>query len=304
MNASQGPVAAIDIGTNSVRLLITDASGQELLREMFITRLGQGVDRTGGLAPEAVERTLEVLRRYGACLREHAITDALRITATSAARDANNRDVFFQAVQQAVGKTPELLSGEDEAKLSFAGATAGMPTADAPFLIFDIGGGSTEFAKGTERPESFISIDMGGVRMTERFLSSDPPHPDELQRCREFVHQQLQRVEDAVPPAGVKTWVGLAGTVTSCAAFSLGLTEYDPTKTHGYALSRAEAANFLQAMAEATVAQRRELLLEKKRADVIVGGALVLDVIYEHFALASVRVSEKDILDGLAASLR
>lgn len=294
--------AAIDIGTNSVRLLIVDDSGAELEREMHITRLGQDVDQTGRLAPEAIARTTSVLRHYAARLQARG-AGALRVTATSAARDAENRADFFSEVQEAVGATPELLSGDEEAKLSFAGATAGSSLGAGAVAIFDIGGGSTEFALGHHEPEAFISLDIGGVRMTERFLTGDPPTKQELADCRAFVKQQLTRVSGTVPVASARHWIGLAGTVTSCAAFSLKLTSYDPTRTHGYRLTRKHATDFLGAMAATTISERRELLLEAKRADVIVGGAVVLDAIFETFELESIQVSEKDILDGLAASV-
>ena len=328
-------VAAIDIGTNSVRLLITDARGGELVREMEITRLGQGVDKARALGRDAIARTLSVLARYASSLRAHGIDTSprargtiatepapgidtspraaaretgqrsrIRITATSAARDASNREAFFQEVEKLFGQPPELLSGEDEAKLSFSGATQGIDTQEGPFLIFDIGGGSTEFAFGTHQPESFISVDMGGVRVTERFLSSDPPTPEEMSTARSFVCDQLERVARVVPTAQARTWVGLAGTVTSCAAYVLGLDTYDPERTHGFSLRPEHAERFLQELSRVPIVARRALLLEPKRAEVIVGGAIVFDAIFEHFQLSEVRVSERDILDGLAASLR
>lgn len=294
-------VAGIDVGTNSVRLLITSELGHELEREMTITRLGQGVDACGALAPGATRRTLDVLQQFSELLNKHRV-EHLRMTATSAARDASNREEFFLQVEALVGQRPELISGEEEAKLSFAGATTGRPRGEAPFVIFDIGGGSTEFAMGTDNPESFISVDMGGVRMTERFLKGDPPSPAELQNERGFVLSQLELVAQQLPCSAAMTWLGLAGTVTSCAAWAAGLSEYDAAITHGYELSPADVRGFFEAVASVPTAERRKRLVNPQRAEVIVGGALVLDAIVQRFGLTRLVVSEKDILDGLAAS--
>jgi exopolyphosphatase/guanosine-5'-triphosphate,3'-diphosphate pyrophosphatase len=270
---------------------------------MRITRLGQGVDQSGLLAEVAMQRTLAVLADYATLLAQHRVK-RLRATATSAARDAVNRADFFARVANVLGQEPELLSGEDEAKLSFVGATAGQSHELAPFLIFDIGGGSTEFALGVTEPTAFISVDMGGVRMTERFFHSDPPSPQQLAACKAFVTNELARVAERIPTQQARSWIGLAGTVTSAAAFTLGLKEYDAKQTHGHVLTRAAAHTFFSQLAGISSVERRKLLLEPKRAEVIVGGALVLGCVYEHFEVPSVIVSETDILDGLAASLR
>lgn len=301
-HSSKHTFAGIDIGTNSVRLLIIDDQGAEVTRWMEITRLGQGVDATGRLDPAAIGRSLEVLGHFRAELLKHG-THHVRITATSAARDATNREAFFAPLRALMSQEPELLSGEEEAKLSFIGATAGVPTSQAPFLVFDIGGGSTEFAIGTDGPSAFLSVDMGGVRMTERFLQSDPASPEQLLACRKFVTEQLELVSRALPLANARTWLGLAGTVTTCAAYVQELKRYDPLRTHGYELNPEHARRFMTELAQLSTAQRRERLLEPKRADVIVGGAVILDTIFEHFKLERIRVSEKDILDGLASSL-
>ena len=219
-------LAAIDCGTNSTRLLIVD-DGRTVERLMRITRLGQGVDATGRLAPEAIERTTSVLAEYREVMDQHGV-ERVRMTATSAARDADNREDFFVAAEHAVGVRPELLSGLEEGRLSFAGATAELDPADGPFLVVDIGGGSTEFAVGTEECEGAMSIDIGCVRLTEKFLDHDPPRADELSACLSVVQTYLDDVARDLPAApAAQTFVGLAGTVSTVAAVELGLAEYD-----------------------------------------------------------------------------
>jgi exopolyphosphatase/guanosine-5'-triphosphate,3'-diphosphate pyrophosphatase len=295
-------VAAIDIGSNSVRLLIVGPDGGELSREMQITRLAEGVDRSGRLAEAAMTRTLDVLASYGALIRRHG-AERVRVTGTSAARDAQNRDEFFARVERAIGRAPELLSGGAEAALAFAGATAGRAAEQGPFLTLDIGGGSTEFAFGTSSPEHAISLDIGCVRITERFLLEDPPSPRELAEGGAFVRSLLERVEREVPCRRARTWLGLAGTVTSLAARDAGLTRYDPSVTHGYRLTRARVEALHAELAARDLAGRRELLLEPKRASVILGGSLILVEVMRWFELDHIVASERDILDGLAASL-
>lgn len=296
-------VAAIDIGTNSVRLLVLDGQGVELERQMRITRLGQGVDATRRLDRDAMARTLDVLGDYAALMAPHAVR-ALRMTATSAARDATNRAEFFSLVQGIVGQEPELLSGAEEARLSFAGATAGLAaTAPAKFTVFDIGGGSTEFARGSSTPERFVSLDVGGVRVTERQLHDDPPTEQQLEQATAFVHALLAQVEREIEPQPGDRWIGLAGTVTSFAAHAAGLSHYDAKVTHGFVLEREHVVEYFRALSRANCEQRRAMLVEPKRADVIVGGAVVLDAVMAHFGLASIVCSERDILDGLAESL-
>lgn len=297
-------VAAIDIGSNSIRLLITGSTGEELCREMHITRLAEGVDRTSRLAPAAIERTMAVLSSYAALIRRH---DArrLRVTGTSAARDAQNRDDFFERVEATLGARPELLSGEAEAALAFAGATQRRSAADAPFVTLDIGGGSTEFAYGTDKPERSMSLDIGCVRITERFFAaSDPPAPAELAAAREFIRGLLHRVDAEVRPRAAKTWLGLAGTVTSLAARAAGLTQYDPSVTDGYSLSRSRVESMHTELSQLREAQRADWLIEPKRASVILGGSIILDEVMQFFDLPAITVSERDILDGLVASLR
>jgi exopolyphosphatase/guanosine-5'-triphosphate,3'-diphosphate pyrophosphatase len=295
-------VAAIDIGSNSVRLLIMGADGAERCREMHITRLAEGVDQSGRLGEAPMARTLEVLEAYGALIRRHA-AERVRVTGTSAARDARNRDDFFERVERAVGKAPELLSGGAEAALAFAGATADRAPAEGPFLVLDIGGGSTEFAFGSREPEHSISLDIGCVRITERCLHDDPPSRAQLAHASTFIGRQLEQVKREVPCQRAQTWLGLAGTVTSLAARDAGLTRYDPSVTHGYRLSRARVEALHAELAACDVASRRELLLEPKRASVIIGGSIILVEVMRCFDLEQITVSERDILDGLAATL-
>jgi exopolyphosphatase / guanosine-5'-triphosphate,3'-diphosphate pyrophosphatase len=299
-------VGAIDIGTNSVRLLVAEVDGtgraaklETLDRRMRITRLGQGVDATGALAPEAIARTVAVLREYRAALDEFGVT-RVRATATSAARDASNRDEFFTAAREA-GIEPELLSGEEEAALSFLGATADLD-APAPYLVVDIGGGSTEFVLGTSAPEGLISVNIGCVRITEQFLRSDPPAPEELSNAVAVVRDHIADVERAIPRvADAVTLVGLAGTVTTVAAIELGLPEYDRDKIHHFRLTKAAAEDVFRTLATESAAERAHNPgLEPGRVDVIVGGAIVLVAILRSLGFDEVLVSEADILDGLA----
>jgi exopolyphosphatase/guanosine-5'-triphosphate,3'-diphosphate pyrophosphatase len=303
-------VAAVDIGTNSVRLLVADVDGTTprdakvvpLDRRMRITRLGQGVDRARALAPEAIDRTTAVLREYRDALEEHAVTQ-VRATATSAARDATNRDAFFTAARDALGVMPELISGDEEAGLSFLGATADLD-APAPYLVVDIGGGSTEFVLGTDAPVGLVSLDMGCVRVTEQFLHSDPPEPEELSNAVAVVRDLVAEVPREIPGArDAATLVGLAGTVTTIAAVELGIPEYDPEKIHHFRLTRMAAEDVFRTLATESAAQRAHNPgLEPGRVDVIVGGAAVLVGIFRVLGFDELLVSEADILDGLVRS--
>jgi len=295
-------IAAIDIGSNSVRLLIVGAHREELCREARITRLAEGVDKSGHLAEAAMGRTVAVLQSYAESIARYGVT-RLRITGTSAARDADNRADFFERVRGAVGTEPELLSGHAEAALAFAGATHGRAASDGPFVTLDIGGGSTEFAFGQREPESSISLNLGCVRVTERFFSSDPPSPSELARARDFLRSEFARVDASVPCRQAKTWLGLAGTVTSLAARDAGLVRYDPRVTHGYLLRRERVLALHQQLCALPAAERATLLLEPQRAGVILGGSIVLVEVFDFFDLPAIVVSERDILDGLVASL-
>ncbi|MCU1452644.1 MAG: hypothetical protein JWN46_790 [Acidimicrobiales bacterium] len=303
-------IAAIDCGTNSTRLLVAEvdpeASGglRQLERLMRITRLGQGVDKTGSLAPEAVERTVAVLREYREVMDRHGVT-RVRMTATSAARDAANHDLFFDGADEAVGVRPELLSGDEEAALSFLGATADLDAALGPFLVIDLGGGSTEFVYGTEELEAAISIDVGCVRLTERFIEHDPPQPEELVAAISLTETYIDDVERTIPDArSARTFVGVAGTITTVAAIELGLAPYDPARVHHFRLTRDAAEDVFRTMAtESHDARLGNPGLEEARADVIVGGCCALVAIMRILDIDELLVSEADILDGLALSL-
>jgi exopolyphosphatase/guanosine-5'-triphosphate,3'-diphosphate pyrophosphatase len=295
-------VAAVDIGTNSVRLLIADEAGRELLRPMHMTRLGQDVDVTGRLAPEAIARTTHVLEQYRALAAQYAV-EKMRAPATSAARDASNSVEFFDAAEQALGVRPELLSGDEEARLSFSGATADVSPDLGPFLIIDLGGGSTELVLGDRQPETLVSLQLGCVRMTERHLKSDPPTPHELEACFADVRRELAAVHD-IERARARCVIGLAGTVTALAGMALGLTTYDATRTHHSALGLATVEAAFERLSHATLGDRRQLLTQPQRAEIIVGGAAVLLTLMRHFRIDELLVSEHDILDGLVRSLR
>lgn len=296
-------VASIDCGTNSVRLLITDGQNQ-IERLMRITRLGQGVDATGMLDPEAIERTLSVLREYKEVIDQNNV-QKIRMAATSASRDAKNRDDFFNAAERILGVRPELLSGEEEGRLSFLGATADLDLSLGPFLVCDIGGGSTEFVYGTENAEQTISVDMGCVRMTEAWLLSDPPLPEELSQALSVIEIHLDDVLREVPDAPqAKTFVGLAGTVSNTAMVEQGMPEYDRDKVHHFVLTKAAVEDVFRTLATESVEERKfNPGLEPQRADVIVGGLCVLVMIMRRFGFSECVVSEADILDGLAMSL-
>ncbi|MEX1007335.1 MAG: Ppx/GppA phosphatase family protein [Acidimicrobiia bacterium] len=303
-------LGAVDIGTNSVRLLVAEVDGtggdaklRTLDRRMRITRLGQGVDRARALAPDAIARTVDVLREYRTALDEHHV-DGVRATATSAARDASNRDDFFTAALDALGVTPELLSGQEEAALSFLGATAELD-APAPYLVVDIGGGSTEFVFGTHEPTGLVSLDIGCVRITEQFLTSDPPAPEELANAVGSARDLVADVPRVVPGAAeAATLVGLAGTITTVAAIEQGLPEYDPERIHHFHLTRAAAEDVFRTLATESAAQRAHNPgLEPGRVDVIVGGVIVLVSILRVLGFDEVLVSEADILDGIVRSL-
>jgi exopolyphosphatase/guanosine-5'-triphosphate,3'-diphosphate pyrophosphatase len=301
-------LGAVDIGTNSTRLMVADADGRDaplhtVDRRMRITRLGQGVDATRRFAPEAIERTVAVLREYQAALEQHEVT-RVRAVATSAARDATNRDEFFAPARDALGGVElEVVSGDEEARLSFLGATTGIDE-PSPYLVVDIGGGSTEFIVGAREPEGSLSIDIGCVRLTEHYLHGDPPTAEELSQAVSVVRDHLADVARELPQVrDARTLIGLAGTITTVAAIEMGLPEYDAEKIHHFRLTKDAAEDVFRTLATESVAQRRHNPgLEPARADVIVGGTIVLVSILRAFGFDELLVSEADILDGLIRS--
>jgi exopolyphosphatase / guanosine-5'-triphosphate,3'-diphosphate pyrophosphatase len=297
-------LGAVDCGTNSTRLLVSEGGTRTVERLMRITRLGQGVDATGALAPEAVARTLDALREFRQVMDRRAV-GRVRMTATSAARDAANREDFFSAAEEIVGVRPELLSGDDEARLSFTGATSQLDPADGPFLVVDIGGGSTEFAVGAAEPESVLSLDIGCVRLTEKFIHRDPPAPEELSQIISITKDYLEDVTREMPAAlEAKRFVGLAGTVSTVAAVEQGLAEYDTERIHHFVLTHEAAEDVFRTLATEKRADRiHNPGLEEARADVIVAGAAILVSIMRFFEFDECLVSEADILDGLVLSL-
>ena len=299
-----GPVvAAIDCGTNSTRLLVTDGS-RAVERLMRITRLGEGVDGTGRLSPDAIARTVSVLREFRSAMDRDGVS-AVRMSATSAVRDASNREQFMAAAEDVVGIRPEVLSGMEEGRLAFAGATSELDPSNGPFLVVDIGGGSTELVVGRDEPVGVESMDVGCVRITEKFLHHDPPRPEELSDALMEVRDQLEDAVRAVPELNdAQQMIGLAGTVTTVAAVELGLTEYDRDRIHHFWLTRAAAEDVFRTLAtESRAARLGNPGLEEARADVIVGGCVVLVAVLRYFDLSGCLVSESDILDGLASSL-
>ena len=296
-------VAAIDLGTNSTRLLVHDGT-QTLERLMTITRLGQDVDATGRLANAAIDRVIACLTRFKAVMDCHGVTK-VRAAATSAARDADNREEFFDAVRAVIGVRPELLSGLEEGQLSFRGATTGLDIAQGPFLVFDIGGGSTEFVYGVTEAEATMSLDIGCVRLTEKYVEHDPPLPEELVMCLSMTEVHVDDVLRQMPQLhNARTVIGLAGVVSTAASVEIGLLEYDRDQIHHFILTKEAAEDVYRTL---VTESREDRLhnpgLEEGRADVIVGGMCALVQVMRSLDLQQVLVSEADILDGLAASL-
>ena len=319
-------VAAVDCGTNSLRLLVADvdpglARVTDVARRMEIVRLGQGVDSTGRLAPEALARTTGVLRDYAAIIAASGAS-AVRMVATSATRDAANAAEFTQRVTEVLGVPPEVLTGREEAMLSFTGATAELAAArdGSPFLVADIGGGSTEFVLGraatigegqavrparseNSTPQA-VSVNIGCVRMTERHLRGDPPDRHELAAAAADIDAALEEVSAAVPVRQARTLIGLAGSVTTVAAIAMGLPAYDADRIHHARVSAADVHDVTRSLLAQTRAARAAIgVMHPGRVDVIGGGALVLDRIMQRFGFGEVLVSEHDILDGIAWSL-
>jgi exopolyphosphatase / guanosine-5'-triphosphate,3'-diphosphate pyrophosphatase len=299
-------LAAVDVGTNSTRLLVADVAGERVIgehaRKMVITRLGKGVDRTGRLDPDALARTLEVLAGYAElCGRLGA--GAIRAVATSATRDAANREEFLGGLRDLLGVDAEVLAGDQEAAISYAGATHDLP-GEQRTLVIDIGGGSTEFIIGNHQPEAMRSIDIGCVRLFERHLSSDPPTPDEVAALREDVRGQLGKVREVLDPGSAERVVGVAGTVTTVTALALGLEVYDPERIHLATVDAETIHQTAQRLVAMTIEERAALpLMAKGREDVIAAGALVLDEICRTFGFQRVTASERDILDGVLLGL-
>jgi exopolyphosphatase / guanosine-5'-triphosphate,3'-diphosphate pyrophosphatase len=298
-------VAAVDMGTNSIRLLVAEGRNGDLVesaRDMVITRLGQGVDRTGRLDPAAVRRTVDVLERYVRRARRLG-AERFRVGATSAVRDVADRRLLDLAVGRLTGAAPEVLTGEQEARLSFLGATVGLDR-EQPFLVFDIGGGSTELVQGTRAPDAASSVDVGSVRLTERVGPSDPPTESDLDAMRKLAAEGLAGAEEGVPPGSARTSVGVAGTTTTVQALALGLPMYDPEAIHRTVLTSAEAERATQDLARMTTAERAALpVMPPGREDVIVAGALILVEILRRWGFSECVVSERDILDGLALEM-
>jgi exopolyphosphatase/guanosine-5'-triphosphate,3'-diphosphate pyrophosphatase len=310
-------VAAIDCGTNSLRLLIADVDARrgelaDIDRRVEIVRLGQGVDATGRLAPEALDRTLRVLADYAAAIRS-AGAGPVRMVATSATRDAANAGEFVRGVRQILGAEPEVISGAEEAALSFTGATAELVGAGRagllpPFLVADIGGGSTELVLGGEAgsagPRQAVSVNIGCVRLTERHLRSDPPAPAEIAAATADIDAALVQAAVTVPAASARTLVGLAGSVTTVTAIALGLPAYDPARIHYARIPVSVVHEVTLSLLGQTRRQRAGLaVLHPGRVDVIGAGALILDRIMARFGFAELVTSEHDILDGIAWSL-
>ncbi len=313
-------VAAIDCGTNSIRVLIADVTEafdgrpelRDLYREQKVVRLGQGVDATGEFAPEAIERTRVALAEYTAMLRRKG-AERVRMVATSAARDVSNREAFFGMVRDTLGIDAEVISGDEEAQLSFVGAVGDLDPDDGPFVVVDTGGGSTELVVGTltdgkATVTAARSVDIGSVRITERCLHGDPPTADEVVQAREVARGILDQAFDAVPVEGVRTWVGVAGTITTLSAVAQRLERYDPSAVHLSRLSLAQLHEVAEDLLGRTREQRREhTAIDPGRIDVIGGGALIVDMLgkelHERAGITELVVSEHDILDGIARSL-
>ncbi|MEU1402071.1 Ppx/GppA phosphatase family protein [Streptomyces sp. NPDC005728] len=306
-------VAAVDCGTNSIRLLVADVNPQtgelvDLDRRMTIVRLGQGVDRTGRLAPEALERTFAACREYAGIIKEYG-AERLRFVATSASRDAENRDDFVRGVLDILGVEPEVITGDQEAEFSFTGATrelAGRDDLTRPYLVVDIGGGSTEFVVGDDHVRAARSVDVGCVRMTERHLVhagkvSDPPTAEQIVAIRADIEAALDLAEETVPLREAHTLVGLAGSVTTLSAIAQDLPEYDSGRIHHSRISHDRVREITEWLLRSTHAERAAIpSMHPGRVDVIGAGALVLLAIMERIGTEEVVVSEHDILDGIA----
>jgi exopolyphosphatase/guanosine-5'-triphosphate,3'-diphosphate pyrophosphatase len=299
-------VAAIDCGTNSIRLLIadiTDGNFREIIREMEIVRLGQGVDATGQFDPEAVERTLSATRKYADLIRSKGV-EKIRFCATSATRDAGNREIFIDGVKEILGIEPEVIPGSEEAVLSFIGATKELKHAEAPYLVVDIGGGSTEFVLGSDEVKYAKSVNIGCVRMAERHLKVSPPKPLDVQNAIADIDKAIFEASHIVPLTEAKTLIAVAGTATTVAAAALNLDQYDRYAIH---LSRIPSEKVLEVAQRFSLMKRDELAalpyMHPGRVDVIAAGAIVLSRVMVATGAKEFVASESDILDGMAWSL-
>ena len=299
-------VAAIDCGTNSIRLLIADLEGKnlrEVIRTMEIVRLGQGVDETGAFHPDAITRTLAALDGFAREIAKRGV-EKIRFCATSATRDATNRHLFIDGVRERLGIEPEVISGDEEAQLSFIGAIQDLNPSDGPFLVVDIGGGSTEFVFGTTAVESAKSVNIGCVRMSERHFKSDPVTREEIELARRDIQAAIAVAGAVVPIMEAKTLIAVAGTATTVVAAALELAEYDRYAIHLARISAAQVHDVSSMLAGMNREQRSSLgYMHPGRVDVIAAGALVLSEIMKATGASHFVASETDILDGVARSL-
>ena len=299
-------VGVVDCGTNSIRLLIADIEGnnfREVTRQMQVVRLGQGVDETNQFHPDAISRTFAAVDLYAGEIARRGV-EKLRFCATSATRDALNRAIFVDGVKERLGIEPEVISGEEEARLSFAGATREFNKADAPFLVVDIGGGSTEFVLGSDSVDSAISVNIGCVRMTERHFQSDPPTHDEIAIARRDIQNAIDIAYASVDIKSAKTLVAVAGTATTVAAAALDLPEYDRYAIHLSHISADQVHSTSNRFLTMTRDERAALgYMHPGRVDVIGAGSLVLSEIMKATGAKEFVASENDILDGMAWSL-
>ena len=299
-------VAAIDCGTNSIRLLIADIDGgnfREVVRDMEIVRLGQGVDQTGQFHPDAIARTLAAVDKFAAEIAKRGV-EKIRFCATSATRDATNRHLFVDGVRERLGIEPEVISGDEEAALSFAGAIKDLSPSDGPFLVVDIGGGSTEFVFGTSTVEAARSVNIGCVRMTERHFASDPASNQQIEAARIDIQAAIAQAAEVVPITKATTLVAVAGTATTVAAAALDLPEYDRYAIHLARVSAQQTHDAATMFATKNREQRLALgYMHPGRVDVIAAGSLVLSEIMKATGAAEFVASESDILDGMAYSL-
>ena len=303
---SDRPYAAIDCGSHSTRLLIMQGDAT-LVREISLTKLGKGLDATGALQSDALERVYTALRHYRMLLDEHQVDPSrVRVAATAAARDASNGADFIAEATAIIGSPAEVLSGEVEGEMTFLGATRELDPADGPFLVIDIGGASTEFSYGHKGFDAAVSLDIGSVRLTDMYIESDPPAPEELSNCVTYTASWLDDVDRELPQAHqAKTVVGVAGTISTAVAVEIGLPDYDRDQIHHFTLTREAAEDVFRTLATEDCEDRAfNPGLPAGRVDTIVGGMAILVSIMRHFGLDSLLASESDILDGLARSVQ